>query len=215
MGLAIVTGIFTILGGLAGAALTAIQQRAAGRRADRAKAQDLFVQVTRAITTLETEKAVFRHRRDGWRPNLLATATAAMHIIAGHTEGNWLKGAAAGTDSLVAWDSAEGARFTDRYQAARGELTNALVQLSLMSPALQQAAGQVSDAIAATEQARKAREVKATGEQVRKAIAALRSAVTAHASRKWRQHERATPPVPAPEEKPAAIAAHVQGKTAT
>jgi hypothetical protein len=39
----------------------------------------------------------------------------------GPVEGNWLKGAASGTSALVAWDAAEGARFTDRYQFAEGK----------------------------------------------------------------------------------------------
>lgn len=54
MDLAIVTGIFTILGGLAGAALTWLQQSVASRQADRAQAQDLFVQLAKAIGTMET-----------------------------------------------------------------------------------------------------------------------------------------------------------------
>lgn len=132
MELAIVTGIFTILGGAAGTALAAFLQRSADRRADQAQAAALFTQVVKAIIVMETEKIVFRDRRTGLHANLRAIGNVAIQVLAGHAAGNWPSGAANGISGLAAWDAAEGARFTDRYFAARAEATTALVQLSLM-----------------------------------------------------------------------------------
>jgi hypothetical protein len=186
MDLAIVTGIFTILGGLAGAALTWLQQSVASRQADRVQAQELFVQLAKAIGTMETERAVFRERRDSRRANFLAAGNAILHALAGRAEGNWIKGAASGTSALVAWDAAEGARFTDRYQFAASEAMSTLIRLSLISPTLQQTATDVGDALAATVKARKPGDIEAADKEARKAVAALRDAVTAYAGRERR-----------------------------
>jgi len=106
-----------------------------GPRPDRAQAAALFTQVVKAITVMETEKIVFRDRRTGLHANLRAIGNVALQVLAGHAAGNWPSGAASGISGLAAWDAAEGARFTDRYFAARAEATTALVQLSLMSDA--------------------------------------------------------------------------------
>ena len=145
---AVTTGIFTAAtaagGTLLGYALSTFSQRSANRSAARQQAQDLFVQAAKAIVALEAEITAFRERRDSRRANFLAGGTAILHALAGRAEGNWVKGAASGISALVAWDAAEGARFTERYQVARAEASAALIQLSLMSPALQEAAGNVS-----------------------------------------------------------------------
>ncbi|HET9081347.1 MAG TPA: hypothetical protein VFO01_12640 [Trebonia sp.] len=96
---------------------------------------------------------------------------------------------------MTSWDAAEGARFTDRVQPAVIEANTALVQLSLMSPGLQQAATRVSEAPAATGNARKPRDVKAAGKQPGDAIAGLRAAVVEYTSRKPRHWRRR--PLPA------------------
>ena len=175
------TGIFaaaTTAGGtLLGYSLNALSQRSASRSAARQQAQDLFVQIANAIGAMETERAVFRERRDSPRANFLAAGNAFLHALAGRAEGNWLKGAASGTSALAAWDAAEGARFTDRYQLAASEAMSALIRLSLISPALQKAASDVGDGLADTVKARKPRDLEAANKEVQKAIAGLRAAV--------------------------------------
>jgi hypothetical protein len=167
----------TRLGGAAGTALAAFLQRSADRRAAQAQAAALFTQIVKAITVMETEKIVFRDRRTGLHANLRAIGNVALQVLAGHAAGNWPAGAASGISGLAAWDAAEGARFTDRYFAARAEATTALVQLSLMSDALQKAAGEISDALDALGSARKARDREAAGKQISEAVAGLRTAV--------------------------------------
>ena len=181
----VTTGIFSVVGTAGGIVLgyglNMLSQRSADRRAGRQKAQDLFAQVVKAIGVMEVEKASFRERRDSWRANLLAIGSTLLEVLAARASGNWLRGAAAGTGTLLVWDSAEGARFIDRYQAAAGEIGPALVQPSLMSPGLEAAAASVSDALAAAAAARKPRDREAAGKQVADAIRELRAEVTAFA----------------------------------
>jgi len=183
----IITGVFAIAGIIVGYALTALGRLAADRRAERAKARDLFTVVVKAITAMEIEKASFRERRDSFRANFLAVGGAVLTTFAAHSEGNWIKGAATSIGDLMAWDSAEGARFVDRFQAAAAEIGPALVQLSLMSEGLQAAASPVGDAVGAVMKARRPRDVKAADEQLQKTIAGLRRAVNAFGTRRWWQ----------------------------
>jgi hypothetical protein len=173
----IITGIFTIAGIIVGSALAA----------ERSKARDLFTQVVKAISAMEVEKASFKERRDSLRPNLLKLGGAALTTYAAYLEGNWVKGAATSVRDLMAWDSAEGARFVDRFQAAATEIGPALVQLSLMSDGLQSAASPVGDAVGAVMKARKPADAKAADEQLQKTIAGLRRAVHAFGTRRWWQ----------------------------
>jgi hypothetical protein len=152
----IVTGVFTIAGILVGSALTTLGKLAADRRAERAQARDLFTVVVKAITAMEVEKASFKERRDSWHANFLAIGGAVLTTFAAHTEGNWIKGAATSIGDLMAWDSAEGVRFIDRFQVAAAEIGPALIQLSLMSDGLQAAASPVGDAAGAVMKAREA-----------------------------------------------------------
>jgi hypothetical protein len=188
---AVTTGIFTIAGGVATYGLTRISQLSDGRSAERQKANDLLVQIVRGIGTLQIEKASFAERRSSWRPNFLAAGAALLHVVAGHLEGNWIRGAARGVDGMAAWDSAEGARFIDRFQPATLEVATALVQLSLMSPGLQNAAAQVNDGLGAVMNARKKSDAAAAERQMNEAIASLRAAVTEFTARKrWRRRRR-------------------------
>lgn len=185
---AVITGIFSLSGTALGAGLgyglTTLTQRSAARRAARQKAQDLFAQVVRAIGTVEMEKAAFRERRDSWRPNALAAGGVLLELLAARAAGNWASGAAGGVSRMIEWDSAEGARFIDRYQAAMAQITPALVQLSLMSPGLQAAAAKAGDAIGAAAVARKPRDRETAGKQVTAAVGELRGEVAAFAGRK-------------------------------
>ena len=61
-----------------------------------------------AAAVLETEKAVFRERRDSWRPNFLAIGQALLDVVAARADGNWMRGASASARSLREWDAAEG-----------------------------------------------------------------------------------------------------------
>ncbi|HWG24095.1 hypothetical protein [Actinospica sp.] len=136
---------------------------------------------------METERALFRHRRDSWKANFLAGGQALLHVIAAHvSSGNWVSGAATGIDALAAWDANEGARFTDRYTAASIQASAALVQLSLMSDRLQQAAGEVTDTLFAYQQARKSRQAQLAEKQLMEAIRALRTAVRGYRARRRR-----------------------------
>jgi len=94
---------------------------------------------------------------------------------------------------MASWDSAERARFTDRVQPAVIEANTALVQLSLMSPELQEAATRVNEALAATGNARKPRDAKAADKQLGEAIAGLRAAVVEYTSRRRRHGSRPLP----------------------
>jgi len=185
----IITGVFTIAGIIVGSALAALGKLGADRRAERAKARDLFTVVVKAITAMEVEKASFRERRDSFRANFLAIGGAVLTTFAAHSEGNWIKGAATSIGDLMAWDSAEGARFIDRFQVAAAEIGPALVQLSLMSEDLQAAASPVGDAVGAVMKARRPRDVKAADEELQKMIAVLRRAVHAFSTRRWWQRD--------------------------
>jgi hypothetical protein len=184
---AIVTGAFTIAAVIVTWVLATAQRRADARGTERAKAEALFIQISTAIGVMETERALFRHRRDSWKANFLAGGQALLHVIAAHvSSGNWVSGAATGIDALAAWDANEGARFTDRYTAASIQASAALVQLSLMSDRLQQAAGEVTDTLFAYQQARKSRQAQLAEKQLMEAIRALRTAVRGYRARRRR-----------------------------
>jgi hypothetical protein len=185
----IVTGIFTLAGVALGALLNMLLQRAAARDAARAKAADLFSQIVRCLGVMEVERDMFRVRRSSWRPNLVATGTAVLHVFAARAAGNWLTGAASGVRELTAWDADEGARFAERYQASASEVITALVQLSLMSDELQAAAGKLGDAMTAAMTA-KPREAEDANAALREATAGLRSAVRGYTARKPRRRRR-------------------------
>jgi hypothetical protein len=53
----IITGVFTIAGIIVGSAVTALGKLAADRRAERAKARDLFTQVIKAISAVPLSQA--------------------------------------------------------------------------------------------------------------------------------------------------------------
>lgn len=176
----IVGGVIGVLGVVLGVALTWAQQRFAAKSAARGVAASLFTQVVKAIALMETERALFWHRRESRHANFIALGNVAMQALAAKTSsGNWASGFASGLGGMTAWDANEGARFTDRYFAARAEATAALVQLSLMSEGLQQACGNLGkalDARAIADGQRRTRGQKAD-DGVEKAVSQLRSAV--------------------------------------
>lgn len=175
MGIAIVSGLIGIAGILIGLVWSLVLQRSAARAADRARAADLFTQAARAITAMETELELFRHRRLGRHAVFIAVGNVAMQALAGKfTSGNWVSGAASGLKGMTAWDSAEGGRFTDRYFAARSDAVTALVQLSLMSDGLQKTAGEVHDALSSLGDVRKQRDREAAAKPIGDACGALR-----------------------------------------
>lgn len=182
---AIITDILTIAEIMVGFVLTAIGSWISARRAAQVRVRDLFAQVVKAVGALEVEKASFRERRDSWRPNFLAVGSAVMHLLAACAEGNWVRGAVAGVGDLKAWDSAEGERFIDRFQAAAGRgWASPGADLADVGR-LQVASTEVGDAIGALMKARKACDVEAAAEQLHKPIAGLRGAVRAFGARKW------------------------------
>ena len=196
----VTTGIFTAAtaggGALLGFALSTIGQRSASRSAARQQAQALFVQAAKAIVTIQAEIGAFRTRRDSRRANLLAAGTAVVQALAGHAEGNWAKGVASGMSTLVAWDAAEAGRFSERYELARTDASVALIQLSLMSPALQEAVGDVSDALAVVGTTKSKRDTEMADRQLNQSISRLRAAVAAYRRRKWwRWGKRARPSI--------------------
>lgn len=194
MGIAIVSGLIGIAGILIGLIWSSVQQRAAARAADRDRAVGLFTSAARGITLMEAELALFRHRRDGRRPNFIALGNVALQVLAARAAGNWASGAASGLSGMTAWDASEGSRFTDRYLAAKAEAMGALVQLSLMSDGLQRAAGEVSDAIDAIGSVRKARDREAAGKRLAEASAGLRAAVRDYCADRPRKRGKGRPP---------------------
>ena len=117
---------------------------------------------------------------------------------AAQAEGNWLRGAASGVSALRTWDLAEPARFHDRFAAAASEINPALMQLSLMSPELQQAATRVTKALTAVMKARKPSEIEAAGDGLAEAVGGVRRAVEAFITRRWwRKKARRRPPTAA------------------
>lgn len=190
----VVTGIFSTVSIVVGAALAyvfnALGQRSASREAERKRAQDLFGVVARGVGGLLAEKASFTVRRDSLHANLIALGVVFMRLMAGHAAGNWVEGAANGIEGMSVWDATEGARFIDRYLTARTEVGGALVQLSLMSPALQAAASDVHDAINAVGEARKKPATEAAAKQLNAALGGLRRAVTEFSEPKRRQRKR-------------------------
>jgi hypothetical protein len=74
-----------------GSVITAFSSAAATRRAERKarcdRASDLLTQVTAAAGMLETERAMFRERRDSWRANLVATGQVMLELIAARQDG--------------------------------------------------------------------------------------------------------------------------------
>ncbi len=151
----------------------------ARHQAVRDRARDLLTQVTADAAMLETERAMFRQRRDSWRPNFLAAGQVILELIAARQDGNWLHGAAAGVRGLREWDAAEGARFGERFQAAGTRIAAALVALALMSPDLQAAASRVGEALAAGSHSRGGKQVQAASTALTEAVAELRDAVSA------------------------------------
>ena len=128
MSTVIVGGVLGIVGVVLGVALTWVQQRHTASSAARAVAAALFTQVVKAIALMDTEQALFRHRRTGRHANFIALANVAVTALAANASGNWMTGLADGLGGMTAWDAAEGARFSDRYVAARAEATTAVVQ---------------------------------------------------------------------------------------
>lgn len=57
----------TLIGAIISAASQSIGARRAEQQAQRERARDLLSQIVNAASTLETEEAVFRERRDSWR----------------------------------------------------------------------------------------------------------------------------------------------------
>jgi len=160
---------------------SAATQSAATRRgeriADRDQARALFTQIATAIAAIETEKAVFRERRDSWRANALALGNVFLQFSAAQQDGNWVRGAASSISDLRAWDSTEGDRFIDRLQAAAAQVNPALVSLSLLSPRFEAPCGKIADTLGRAAAARRpADRVKARG-GLAAALAELRAAV--------------------------------------
>jgi hypothetical protein len=164
-----------------GAAINAVSQSAGARRAEqqaqRERARDLLSQIVNAAAALETEKAVFRDRRNSWRANSLAAGQALLDVVAAWVDGNWVRGASASARSLREWDAAEGARFMERVQAAAAQVNPALVSLSLLSPQLEVPCTRVADALAAAGGARGRKNTQSTSEALASAISELRAAV--------------------------------------
>jgi hypothetical protein len=193
--------VVTVLGSAAaGSVITAATQamadRRAGRRADRDRARDLLTQVVTAAAALETERAVFRERRYSWRASFTAAGQAALEMAAAARDGNWLRGAAVGVAGVREWDASEGARFTERFQASGALISPALVQLSLMSPVIGEAAARVGEALAAGSHAGRQAEVKAASQALTDGVASLRDAVLEFAApprRTWRRRQGALP----------------------
>lgn len=186
-------GTATVASAITGVA-KAVADRQAGRRADQGRARDLLVQVVTAAAALETERAVFRDRRYSWRASVINAGLAALKMAAAAKDGNWLHGASAGIAGMREWDASEEARFIERLQAAGAQITPALVQLSLLSPAIGEAAGQVGDALAEGSHARRRAEVRAASQSLLDAVASLRGAVltfTAPPRRRWHRRRAA------------------------
>jgi hypothetical protein len=171
--------------------------RQADRRAERGRAHDLLVLVVTAAATLETERAFFRDRRYSWRTSIISAGLALLQVAAAARDENWVRGAATGIAGMRDRDAAEEARFIERLQAAGAQITPALVQLSLLSPAIAQAASQVGDAIAEGSHARRPAEVRTASQALTSAVASLRDAVLAFTTpprRSWRRRRPAAPP---------------------
>lgn len=181
-----------VIGSIITAASQSAAVRRAGRQASRDQARALFTQITCAIAALEAEKAIFRERRDSRRANLLAAGQVLLEIGAGHEGGGLLRGMAAGVSALREWDAAEGARFTDRLQAAAAQANPALVSLSLLSPELQAPCAEVADALGAGLQARGRKDITQAQTDLSRAIGRLRGAVYAFTTppRGLRLHRR-------------------------
>jgi hypothetical protein len=190
MDAAVATGLFTLIGVALGGIITAANQRSASHRADRAQAADLLARVTQAATNVETELAMYRQRRDSKRANGLALGQVLLELGAARAEGNWLRGAASGVSALRTWDLAEAATFHERFAAAASEMNPALVQLSLISPELQQAVTRVTKALTAVIKARKPGEIEAAGDELAVAVGGTRRAVEALIARRWWKRRR-------------------------
>lgn len=178
----IVGGVIGVAGVILGAALTWLQQTLAARAAAKVVAAALFTQVVKAITLMETEQALFRHRRTSKHANFIALANVAVKGLAGRASGRGLAGFADGLGDMTAWDAAEGARFSDRYVAARAEVTTAIVQLSLMSDGLQKACADLSDALGVKTDAdgKRGDGAEKADAEVQKALGRLRAAVAGY-----------------------------------
>ena len=149
-----------------------------------AQAEDLLARVTQAATTVQTELAMYRERRDSKRTIGLALGKFLLELGAAQAEGNWPRGAASGVSALRTWDLAEAARFHDRFGAAAAEINPALVQLSLMSPELQRAVTAVTKALTSVMKARKPSEIEGAGDALAEAVGGVRRAVEAFITRR-------------------------------
>jgi G:T/U-mismatch repair DNA glycosylase len=184
-------GIFSLvgvaLGGILAHVMGTLTRHSASRDADRQKAEDLLTQLARAVGTIRAAKAAFRERSASRRPRLREVGVAILQTGAGWADGNVLRGMATGAARMVAWDAAEGARFSDRLHPAAADANAALMQLSLMSPGLQVAAENVRDALDATVLEWKQADLAAAHEQLNDAMKNLRAAVVEFKSREGRQ----------------------------
>lgn len=169
----------TVVGSLITWASQVVATRRSDRQAEQGRARELLTQVVTAATALEAGRAVFRERRYGWRPTVVRAGHAMLLAAAAARDGNWLRGAADGIAGMRDWDAGEETRFIERLTAASAQITPALVQLALLSPAIADAAVQVSEAIAAGSHARRQAEVTAAGQALLDAVASLRAAVIA------------------------------------
>ena len=179
----VTTDVITLLGGAAAGsaitqAVTIRVQAIAARRAAQAQARDLLSQIVSASATMESEKAVFRERRDSWRPNALAAGQALVEFAAAYQDGNWVRGIAAGIRGLREWDATEGARFVERMQAAASQVNPALVSLSLLSPQLNAPCSRVVDALAEAVNAQGRKNAAKAEQDLIEAMAELRAAVS-------------------------------------
>jgi len=86
---------------------------------------------------------------------------------------------------LVAGDAAKDRPAHRTLPTARTDASAALIQLSLMSPALQEAVGDVSDALAIVGTTTSKRDAEIADRQLNQSIARLRAAVAAYKRRKW------------------------------
>jgi hypothetical protein len=192
----VLTDVAAVLGSATtGAVIGAVSQRSGARRAERQAAQtqarDLFGQIANAAVQIETEKAIFRERRDSWRPSLHAAGQAFLELGAAWHSGNLLNGAAAAIRSVREWDMAEGARCTERIQAVSAQANPALISLSLLSPQLQAACSSVAGALAGAVRARRRKHMLRASEDLSRAVSELRAAVCAFTEpRHWKPWQR-------------------------
>jgi hypothetical protein len=187
----------TVIGAVITAASQAAATRRADRQADRDQARTLFTQIVTATAVIDTEKALFRERRDSWRANATALGQVVLQLAAARQDGNWLRGAASGVRGLREWDAAEGARFIDRLQAAAAQANPALVSLSLLSPRFETPCTKVVGALSHATTARRHADRLKAQDDLSRSLAELRAAVydfTAPGRSRRFRRRRASPP---------------------